>query len=148
MKTVSDIPVCWNWFHLIHLIHLVVFFFSEEQSMVGFNDNKKEYPTIWRKSRSLKSFSSPLNPIHYSRWAYYILGKEAPLPKICHTYPTMMKLRTVISYQKKIQYIYIYIYIYIYHMTYLVSSADISFFHQESAIFVISACTLENEVYC
>ena len=26
-----------------------------------------------------------------------------PLPTICHTYPTMMKLDTVISYPKKIQ---------------------------------------------
>ena len=29
-----------------------------------------------------------------------------PLPKICHTYPTMMKLDTVIPYLKKIQKIY------------------------------------------
>ena len=33
-------------------------------------------------------------------------GKKAPLPKICHTYPTMMKLGTVIPYPKKIQKIY------------------------------------------
>ena len=30
-------------------------------------------------------------------------GKKTPLPKICHTYPTMIKLGTVISYLKKIQ---------------------------------------------
>ena len=29
-----------------------------------------------------------------------------PLPKICHTYPTMMKLDTVILYLRKIQKIY------------------------------------------
>ena len=29
-----------------------------------------------------------------------------PLPKICHTYPTMMKLGTVITYLKKIQKMY------------------------------------------
>ena len=29
-----------------------------------------------------------------------------PLPKICHTYPTMTKLGTVISYLRKIQKIY------------------------------------------
>ena len=29
-------------------------------------------------------------------------GHKSPLPKICHTYPTMMKLFTVIPYQKKI----------------------------------------------
>ena len=33
-------------------------------------------------------------------------GKKAPLPRICHTYPTMMKLGTVIPYTKKIQKIY------------------------------------------
>ena len=27
-------------------------------------------------------------------------GKKTTLPKICHTYPTMMKLRKVIPYQK------------------------------------------------
>ena len=30
-------------------------------------------------------------------------GKMAPLPKICHTYPTVMKRGTVIPYLKKIQ---------------------------------------------
>ena len=30
-------------------------------------------------------------------------GQKVPLPKICHTYPAMMKLRTVIPYLKKIQ---------------------------------------------
>ena len=30
-------------------------------------------------------------------------AKRPPLPKICHTYPTMMKLGTVIPYPKKIQ---------------------------------------------
>ena len=33
-------------------------------------------------------------------------GKKAPLPKICLTYPTMMKLSTVIRYPKKIQKMY------------------------------------------
>ena len=33
-------------------------------------------------------------------------GKKIPLPKICHTYPTAMKLDTVIPYPKKIQKIY------------------------------------------
>ena len=28
-------------------------------------------------------------------------AKKAPLPKICHTYPTMMKLGTVILYPKR-----------------------------------------------
>ena len=33
-------------------------------------------------------------------------AKRLALPKICHTYPTMMKLGTVIPYPKKIQTIY------------------------------------------
>ena len=33
-------------------------------------------------------------------------GKKAPLPKICHTYLTMMKLATVIPYLKEIQKVY------------------------------------------
>ena len=32
--------------------------------------------------------------------------KAPPLPEICHTYPTMMKLGTVTPYLKKIQKIY------------------------------------------
>ena len=34
------------------------------------------------------------------------VGKQAPFPKICRTYPTMIKLGTVIPYPKKIQKIY------------------------------------------
>ena len=33
-------------------------------------------------------------------------AKRPPLPEICHTYPTMMKLSKVIPYLKKIQKIY------------------------------------------
>ena len=33
-------------------------------------------------------------------------AKRPPVAKICHTYPAMMKLGTVISYPKKIQKIY------------------------------------------
>ena len=33
-------------------------------------------------------------------------AKKAPLLKVCHTYPTAMKLGTVILYPKKIQKIY------------------------------------------
>ena len=33
-------------------------------------------------------------------------GKKAPLPKICHTYPTMMKLEKVKPYLKKFQALY------------------------------------------
>ena len=33
-------------------------------------------------------------------------GKKALVPKICHTYPTMMKPGTIIPYVKKIRKIY------------------------------------------
>ena len=33
-------------------------------------------------------------------------GSKKPRPKVCHTYPKMMKLGTVIPYRKKIQKIY------------------------------------------
>ena len=33
-------------------------------------------------------------------------GQQGPFPKICHTYPTMMKLGTVLPYLKKIQKIF------------------------------------------
>ena len=39
------------------------------------------------------------------RWGVWE-AKRPPLPKICRTYPTMMKLGTVISYLKKIQKLY------------------------------------------
>ena len=44
-------------------------------------------------------------------------GEEGSLPKICHPYPTVMKLGTVIPCLKKIQ-------IYINHMTHPLSSTD------------------------
>ena len=34
------------------------------------------------------------------------VDQKGPLPKICHTYPTILKLGTVIPYLKKIQKIY------------------------------------------
>ena len=54
--------------------------------------------------------------------------KKASLPKICHTYPTMMKLGTVKPYLKN-------------YVTHPLTSADISIFHRQSANFVISRNT-------
>ena len=70
----------------------------------------------------------------YSGWAFPGLltdggwTKKASLPKICHTYPTMMKLGTVIPYLKKIQK-------YKNHVTHTLSSADISIFSPEISKF-------------
>ena len=38
--------------------------------------------------------------------AHGLVGKKAPLPKIGHAYPTMIKLGTVIPYLKQIQKIF------------------------------------------
>ena len=51
-------------------------------------------------------------------------AKRPTLPKIRHTYPTMMKLGTVIPYLKKIQK-------YVNHVTNLLRTADISIFSPE-----------------
>ena len=56
-------------------------------------------------------------------------AKRAPLPKICHTYPTMMKLGTVIPYLKKIKKKK-----YVNHVIQPLSSADISIFTRNQQI--------------
>ena len=57
-----------------------------------------------------------------------------PLPRISHTYPTMIKLDTVIPYQQKIQKS-------MNHVTHPLSSADMRFFCHKSANFVASGNT-------
>ena len=58
-------------------------------------------------------------------------GKRAFLPKICHTYPTMMKFSTVIPYINKIKKN-------INHVSQTYFLLTSSFFHRKSAAFVIS----------
>ena len=59
--------------------------------------------------------------------------KVLPLSKICHRYPTLMKLGAVIPYLKKIQK-------YKNHVTHT-PWVMLAFFHRKSAIFVISGNT-------
>ena len=40
------------------------------------------------------------------RMGFFRAAQKAPLPKICHTYPAMMKLGTVTPYLKKIPKLY------------------------------------------
>ena len=69
------------------------------------------------------------------RAAHGLGCKNAHLHKICHTYPTMMKLSTVTPYLTKIQNIYK-------HVTHLLSFADISTFSPKiTRTFVISRNT-------
>ena len=79
------------------------------------------------------------SPWPYSGWVFLGLlmdggPKRSLLLKICHTYPTMMKLGTVIPYLKKIQKTHKS------HDTPL-ESADISIFHRKSADFSVSRNT-------
>ena len=72
-----------------------------------------------------------LNPIQ-DRIFRGCSGMRVPLPKICHTYLTVMKLSTVIYIlckedPKNMN-----------HVTHPLSSADISIFHQKTANFAIS----------
>ena len=61
----------------------------------------------WKRTTWL-SYSSYLSPIQDGafRGCSGMGGSKRPRPKIFHTYPTMMKLGTVIPYLKKIQKIY------------------------------------------
>ena len=60
--------------------------------------------------------------------------KKAPHPKMYHTYPTLMKLGTVIPCLKKIQN-------YLNHVTHPLNSAEIGFLHRKSATFGVSRNT-------
>ena len=54
---------------------------------------------------SLKSLN-PIQDGHFRGCSQMGGAKRPPIPKISHTYPTMMKLGTVTPYLKKIQKIY------------------------------------------
>ena len=70
------------------------------------------FKKILARSKILYSQNLRFNCEPYSGWAFSGLLKDGrgqkapPLPKICHTYPTVIKLGTVIPYLKKIQKIY------------------------------------------
>ena len=51
----------------------------------------------------LRNYLNPLFRMGFFGAAHGWGAVKAPLPKICHTYPTVMKLGTVIPYPKKIQ---------------------------------------------
>ena len=54
----------------------------------------------------LKSFINPIQDGLFWGCSRMEGGKKVPLPKVCHTYLTIMKLATVIPYLKEIQKIY------------------------------------------
>ena len=66
---------------------------------------------IVRNISQRKSMAVSLTVFRYSLWFFSGLltdggCKKVPFPKICHTYPTMMKLGTVRPYLKKTEKIY------------------------------------------
>ena len=52
------------------------------------------------------AFHNPIQDRPFWGLLRNVLSKKAPLPKICHIYPTMMKIGAVIPSLKKIQKIY------------------------------------------
>ena len=54
----------------------------------------------------MKSFINPIQDGLFWGCSRMEGGKKVPLPKVCHTYLTIMKLATVIPYLKEIQKIY------------------------------------------
>ena len=56
----------------------------------------------------ISQISNPIQDGHFRGCSRMGGSKKTPLPKICHTYPTMMKLGKVIPYSEKIQKTYEY----------------------------------------
>ena len=46
---------------------------------------------------------NPIQDGHFRDCSQMVGGQKAPVSKICHTYPTMMKLGKIIPYLKKIK---------------------------------------------
>ena len=73
------------------------------------NENYRKHKTsLYKSSEIRRRILNPIQDRHF--WGCSRMGREGgkkgPLPKICHTYPSMMKLGTVIPYPKKIKKIY------------------------------------------
>ena len=85
------------------LNHLIMVIFRKNWDRKLGRENKKLQVTILLIVGALTSLD--LNPIQDGLFRGCLRmgeeggGKKAPLPKICYTYPTMMKLGTVIPYR-------------------------------------------------
>ena len=62
--------------------------------------------TVWTDEITKQVHVNPIQHGFFRGCSRMGRGKKAPLPKILHTYPTMMKLGTVIPYPNKIRKIY------------------------------------------
>ena len=108
-------------FHLLTVTEFKMSFQKLPQKIINYRDyknfnNEKFQSDICKmnlNTTNLEGFMKTVfhifNPVHdglFRGCSRMAGGKKAPLPKICHTYPTMMKLGTVIPCPKKIQKIY------------------------------------------
>ena len=81
----------------------IVYFFKEKVTIKYFKTVRSSDPSQ-HPSLPLTLFRMGFFGAAHGWWGWG--GGKVPLPKFCHTYPTMMKLDTVIPYPKKIQKIY------------------------------------------
>ena len=103
-----------RWFRKIFFFHKIVngLLPSYLQSYLNHcNDCQNKMKTLSRRTKTCNPSFYPysINSIQDGLFRGYSRMREQkgpPLPKICHKYPTMMKLGTVIPYLKKIQKIY------------------------------------------
>ena len=114
--------LCWKWRKVYFiLLHNFVHDFWKKHSKVHVSS-----PRYMQAPEAHTNFFQPLNSTFMWTSNFYYMSmylnpiqdgllrgwsrmegpKRPPIPKICHIYPTMMKLGTVISYLKKIQKIY------------------------------------------
>ena len=103
MLFLNRFPVCFNFFVLLFLLTPCL--------VVAIQPCMEWIPILKKSSlfcdicpEKLMLFINPILDGHF--WSCSRIwggGKKAPLPKICHTYPIMMKLGTVIPYLKKIK---------------------------------------------
>ena len=116
-KLKNGTPLLWKSFS----------FFGKFVSKLNF----QSFQWLSHKSISISQTEGYFNTIQDgSFWGCSRMGaKTPPLPKICHTYPTMMKLSTVMLYQGRLKK-------YMIHVTHPLSCADISLFSSEISKFL------------
>ena len=68
--------------------------------------NKNGMKNFFLLSDRIPQKLNPIQDKHFRGCSRMVAPNRLPLPKICHTYPTMMKLGAVIPYPKKMQKIF------------------------------------------
>ena len=91
--------------------------------------NKNGMKNFFLLSDRIPQKLNPIQDKHFRGCSRMVAPNRLPLPKICHTYPTMMKLGAVILLPKEDSKKYMN------HVTHLLTSADISIFSPEISKF-------------